>query len=31
MYYLVDRAGEKWASFRARSGKVSRQIAVEEV
>jgi HAE1 family hydrophobic/amphiphilic exporter-1 len=31
MYYLVDRAGEKWASFRSRSGKVSKQLAVEEI
>ncbi|MCF2504519.1 efflux RND transporter permease subunit [Dyadobacter sp. CY107] len=30
MYYLVDRAGEKWASFRFRSGPVTKSIVVEE-
>ncbi|MCF0052261.1 efflux RND transporter permease subunit [Dyadobacter sp. LJ53] len=30
MYYLVDRAAEKWASFRFRSGTVTKSIVVEE-
>lgn len=30
-YYLVDRLGEKWNAWRAKSGKVQESVVVEEI
>ncbi|SEJ11852.1 hydrophobic/amphiphilic exporter-1, HAE1 family [Dyadobacter sp. SG02] len=30
-YYLVDRLGEKWNAWRAKSGRVRESVAVEEI
>jgi len=30
-YYLVDRLGEKWNAWRAKSGRVQESVVVEEI